>query len=298
MKQGFSSKPRYTFGILTTVAKDIFRSRYHAGLLSGIFRRLGTLGHELKVFTLPARPYRSLDGILLEHDLDALMILTWRWIHPEIARLIETTRHDRVLVFNDPLPGLRVHQVYTDIAAGMAQAVGYLAKKKYRTIGMLHGPKDVTFKEDGKIRKLPFIDTCLKENAFATALKTKKIPVKRTWIRAGEANSEAEGYRLMKRWLREKKLPRAIVCGNDDLAFGAIKAIQGAGLDCPADIAVTGFDDNEQAKSFTVPLTTVRQPLARMGADAVDILLAGLAGSSACPVRKSYPPELIVRKSA
>ena len=247
MKQGFSSKPRYTFGVLTTVAKDIFRSRYHAELLSGIFSRLGTLGHELKIFTLPAQPYHSLAGILQGHGLDGLLILTWRWIHPEIARLVETTRHDRVLVFNDPLPGIRVNHVYTDIAAGMAQAVGHLTKKNYRKIGMLHGPLEIPFRIGKKETRVPFIDTQLKEKGFLRALRKRRVPCNRRWIRAGAANSEAEGFRVMEKWLREKDLPEAIICGNDDLAFGALTALRGTGRN----IAVIGFDDVERAKSST-----------------------------------------------
>ena len=294
MKQGFSSKPRYTFGVLTTVAKDLFRSRYHAELLSGIFRRLAGLGHGLKLFTLPLRPYHSLDEILQEQGLDGLLILTWRWVHPGIARLIETTRHERVLVFNDPVPGLRVNHVYTDVAAGMVQAVAHLIKKKYRKIGMLHGPAEIPFQIGKKTVRVPFIDTRLKEKGFIRALKAKGVPYHRRWIRAGKANSEVEGYRVMKQWLREKKLPDAILCGNDDLAFGALTALQETGRK----IAVIGFDDLERAKSFTPSLTTVRQPLVRMGEDAAGILIAQREASSPAIVSRRYLPKLIVRKSA
>jgi len=94
----------YVFGILTTPAKDIFHSNYHLGLLAGILPRLKTSKSRLKIIMMSRKPFRTLDAILQEHKLDGLFILTWRWIHPEIARLIETSRHGRVLVFNDPVP--------------------------------------------------------------------------------------------------------------------------------------------------------------------------------------------------
>ncbi len=294
MRKGFSQKPRYTFGVLTTVAKDPFRSRYHAELLSGIFRRLAASGHGLKIFAPPLRPYRSLDEILRGQDLDGLLVLTWRWIHPEVARLIETARHERVLVFNDPVPGLRVNHVYTDVAAGMAQAVAHLLKKKYRRIGMLRGPAEIPFRTGKKTVRVPFIDTRLKEHGFIRALKAKGISCDRRWIRAGKANSEAEGHRVMKQWLREKKLPEAIVCGNDDLAFGALAALRRTGRK----IAVIGFDDLERAKSFSPPLTTVRQPLVRMGMDAAGILIRQRETSAPEILSRRYLPKLIVRKSA
>lgn len=290
-------KDRKTFGILTTPAKDIFHSNYHLGLLSGILPRIKAVKGRFKVVMMPARPYGSLDQILKEHGLDGLMILTWRWIHPKIAQLIETSRHTRVLVVNDPVSGLRINSLSTDTDAGMAQAVAHLVKKGHRKIGMLHGPWEVPFKAGRKKVKVTFIDTQLKVRGFIRALKIQRVPCDPAWLRSGAANSEAEGYRVMKKWLREKDLPGAIVCGNDDLAFGALKALKKAGKRAPRDMAVVGFDDNERAKSFSPPLTTVRQPLGRIGKDAVDILVGQIERPSSGPVSKRYLPKLIVRKT-
>ncbi len=287
-------KGSYTFGILTTPAKDIFHSNYHLGLLSGILPRIKAAGGRIKIIMMPAKPYKSLEEIFAKNGLDGLLILTWRWIHPSVAGLIETTAHSRVLVVNDPVSGLRVNNVSTDTASGMAQAVAHLVKKGCRKIGMLHGPMSVSFTVGKKKVLVPFIDTRLKEEGFVKALKAKRIPFHQKWIRAGKANSEAEGYRVMKKWLREKNLPEAIVCGNDDLAFGVLRALKESGKS----MAVIGFDDNEHAKSFSPPLTTVRQPLAQMGKDAVNILIRQIEGPAHQPVSKRYLPKLIVRKTA
>ncbi len=284
----------YVFGILTTPAKDIFHSNYHLGLLSGILPRVKAAKSHLKIVMMPPKPFRSLDAILQEHGLDGLLILTWRWIHPSVARLVETARHFRVLVVNDPVPGLQVNNVYTDTDAGMAQAVAHLAKKGYRRIGMLHGPWEVLFKVGQKKVKVPFIDTQLKVQGLLRALRSKRIPSREAWLRSGTANSEAEGYRVMKGWLREKDLPDAIVCGNDDLAFGVLRALK----ESKKKVAVIGFDDNERAKSFSPPLTTIRQPLGQMGKDAVDILTRQIEGRCSRPISKKYLPKLIVRKTA
>jgi LacI family transcriptional regulator, repressor for deo operon, udp, cdd, tsx, nupC, and nupG len=291
-------KHRKTFGILTTPAKNIFNSNYHRGLLSGILPRIKAVKGRLKVVMMPARPYRSLDQILDEHGLDGFMILTWRWIHPEIARLIEISRHVRVLVVNDPVPGLGVNNIYTDTDAGMAQAVAHLVKNGCRKIGMLHGPWEVSFKVGKKKIAVPFVDTRLKVKGLIRALKAERLLCDRGWFRSGGSNSEAEGCRVMKKWLLEKNLPEAIVCGNDDLAFGALKALKEAGKRAPQDMAIVGFDDNERAKSFSPPLTTVRQPLFQMGKDAVDILIRQIERPASGPISKQYLPKLIVRKTA
>jgi DNA-binding LacI/PurR family transcriptional regulator len=191
-----------------------------------------------------------------------------------------------------------VNNVSTDIDAGMALAVAHLVKKGHRKIGMLHGPMSVPFKIGTKKILVPFIDTRLKEDGFKKALKAKRVTVKKKWIRKGDTNTEGEGYRVMKKWLREKSLPEAILCGNDDLAFGALKALRDAGRRVPQDMAVIGFDDNERAKKFSPPLTTVRQPLARMGKDAVDILIRQIERPATRTISKRYFPELIVRRTA
>jgi len=287
-----------TLGLLTTPAKNIFHSNYHRGLLSGIMPRVRAAKANLKIIMMPVRPYRTLEEILSRHQVDGLMILTWRWIHPSVARLIERTKHARVLVVNDPVPGLRVNAVYTDVDAGMARAVAYLARKNYRKIGMLHGPWEVPFRVGKKKVAVPFIDTQLKVHGFIQALAARKVPCDPSWLRSGAANSEAEGYRVMKDWLREPDLPEAILCGNDDLAFGALKALKQTGKRVPQDMAVIGFDDNEYAKRSSPPLTTLRQPLAQMGRDAVDVLMCRIRHASSHPLSKKYLPELILRRSA
>ncbi|HOW58404.1 MAG TPA: substrate-binding domain-containing protein [Candidatus Omnitrophota bacterium] len=288
---------RYTFGLLTTVSKDIFRSRYHAEILSGIFHRIGSLGHALKIFTLSDEPCLSLERMLQRYDLDGLLILTWRWIRPDFAELIETTRHERVLVFNDPVPGLQCNILYTDVEAGMAQAVEHLAKRGYRKIGMLHGPRDVIFKDKGKKIKSPFIDTHLKTEGFLRAMKAHRFQVRGSWIRETMANTEPEGYRVMRRWLREKKLPEAMICGNDDLALGVLEALKEFGKAVPRDLAVVGFDDNDHAKNSRPLLTTIRQPLFQMAQDAINILIKRIERPELAPATQKYPPKLIVRKT-
>ena len=291
-------RSKYTFGILTTPAKDIFHSNYHLSLLRGIMPRIKAAGGRMKVIMMPATPFKSLEEILAKNGLDGLLILTWRWIHPSVAKLIETTRHPHVLVINDPVPGLKVNIIFTDTSAGMRQAIMHLVKIGRRKIGMLHGPWEVLFKNGRKKIRVPFVDTQLKVQGFLKTLKAKRIPRDQAWLRSGTANSEAEGYRVMKDWLREKDLPEAIVCGNDDLAFGAVKALKEAGKRVPQDVAVIGFDDNERAKNSSPPLTTVRQPLTQMGKDAVDILMRQIKRPALHLVAKQYTPKLIVRKTA
>jgi DNA-binding LacI/PurR family transcriptional regulator/serine phosphatase RsbU (regulator of sigma subunit) len=73
----------------------------------------------------------------------------------------------------------------------------------------------------------------------------------------------------------------AIVTANDWMALGALEALRLRGLRVPEDVAVVGFDDVEEARFATPPLTTVRQSPRQMGIEAVRLVLAQLGGNAA-----------------
>jgi LacI family transcriptional regulator len=70
----------------------------------------------------------------------------------------------------------------------------------------------------------------------------------------------------------------ALFCASDMIALGALRALLNAGLRVPDDVALVGFDDMPFAATMNPPLTTVRQPLAELGRQAVQILLSLIEG--------------------
>jgi LacI family transcriptional regulator len=94
-----------------------------------------------------------------------------------------------------------------------------------------------------------------------------------------------------------RELPDAIVCCNDQMAIGAMRELQAAGIRVPADIAVTGFDDIRFGALFTPPLTTVRQSLRLIGERACALLLERIADPALPRRAERLPTELIVRES-
>jgi LacI family transcriptional regulator len=93
-----------------------------------------------------------------------------------------------------------------------------------------------------------------------------------------------------------RKLPRAILCANDQTALGVIHALAQRGIRVPQDVAITGFDDVPVARHLHPPLTTIRQPMQELGVKAFDILFSRIStgGGKADTV---LPVELIVRES-
>ena len=94
------------------------------------------------------------------------------------------------------------------------------------------------------------------------------------------------------------KPPTAIMCSNDLLAIGAIRALHGRGLRIPEDIAVTGFDDFDFAELVVPALTTVRVPGYELGSTAAELLMTIIEGSEPTERRVIVPVAIQVRESA
>src|ERR1700739_2588742 len=105
------------------------------------------------------------------------------------------------------------------------------------------------------------------------------------------------GYPFTKQLLAHRKPFTALFAYNDISAIGAIRAIQEQGLSVPQDISVVGFDDIPGAAFNTPSLTTVRQPLNRMGEVAAQSLLERIEGKKDYPNEIAIDPELVVRES-
>ncbi len=97
--------------------------------------------------------------------------------------------------------------------------------------------------------------------------------------------------------LLDAKIPfDAVLAANDDMAFGAIRALREAGLRVPRDISVTGFDDLRAARLSSPPLTSVSQPFDELAVHALRSILAQCSGEPV-PEVSSCPTQLRVRRS-
>jgi DNA-binding LacI/PurR family transcriptional regulator len=106
------------------------------------------------------------------------------------------------------------------------------------------------------------------------------------------------GYPVVRDLLERTRDFTAIFCFNDIAAIGAVRALADAGLSCPGDVSVVGFDDISSAMYMTPRLTTVRQPLHRMGGMATQLLLRRIQfPNEVYPETVTFDPELMVRES-
>jgi DNA-binding LacI/PurR family transcriptional regulator len=187
-----------------------------------------------------------------------------------------------IVVVNDQYPGAFVHSVMISNEDGSRAAAEHLVSLGHRRIAFIGDQ----FGYQSDTERLA---------GYKEALKSSGIPIDPELVVRGDGKSEA-ALRAMDQLLALKNPPTAVCCYNDMTALGAMRSIRMHRLRVPDDISVTGFDDLFVASYAEPPLTTIRQPMRRMGQIAMEDLINLMSGQDSI-VRGKIKPELIVRES-
>jgi DNA-binding LacI/PurR family transcriptional regulator len=180
-----------------------------------------------------------------------------------------------------------VTNIVLDHKKAAALALEHLHQLGHRRIAFMKGPEIIP---DTEYRWLSIVQ-------MARKLKIEVRPELNIQLGA-DSWSPQVGYEPMKALLARTRDFTAIFCFNDISAIGVIRAIHDAGLRVPEDISVAGFDDIISAAYQKPSLTTVRQPLRRMGSEGAQVLLDLIANpQKTFPAEIVMEPELIVRES-
>jgi len=156
---------------------------------------------------------------------------------------------------------------------------------------------------DHGYRRLAFVgnpvgspDAAARWQGFRAAHRDAGRPAPSEPLRFG--HDQASGIHAAEQILKSRLRPRAVVCMNDETALGMLVSMLGHGLRVPDDIAITGFDDLPVSALTSPPLTTVRQPVRKLGVRALQTLLT-LIERAAKPVILDavLPTEVVIRSS-
>jgi LacI family xylobiose transport system transcriptional regulator len=170
----------------------------------------------------------------------------------------------------------------TNWAGGLA-ATRHLLGLGHRRIAMLSGPTE-------------WLCCRARLDGFQAAMDAAGVPVDRELTRISVLYGEG-GLRDGRELLALPYPPTAIFTANDLQALGVYEAAREAGVRIPEDLSVVGFDDLPLVRWAGPPLTTVRQPLADMGATAARLVLAIAHGEQPAQTRVELATTLIVRES-
>lgn len=141
-------------------------------------------------------------------------------------------------------------------------------------------------------------DAAERLRGYRAALRNNGLALNKSLERDGDF-TEAGGYAATKELLAIKPRPTAIFAANDSMAIGALSALRESGVRVPGEISVAGFDDIPLARYMDPPLSSVKVPIAKLGARAVEMLLNGITrkGKRHPRQRDRVSTDLVIRRS-
>lgn len=179
-------------------------------------------------------------------------------------------------------PGVALSAIVADSREGAASAADHVMQLGHRRIAVIVGPPDSA----SSTERLAGV-----KDALARAgLPMGVVPV------AACAGDVASGRAAAASLLALVPRPTAILCYNDLAAVGALHAIADAGLACPADVSVVGFDDVPVASMVSPSLTTVAQAVDEMARWSVERIAAQIAARWGHVAGEAAPSPLIIRE--
>lgn len=216
--------------------------------------------------------------MLHERAVDGLLLL-------DTPARIETTLPVVAISAHTTTPGATNIVLDHDLAGALA--LGHLRELGHERIAFMRGPKsisDAQYRWQGIVQAAEQLGMTIDYKLVITLDDLDQTPL--------------HGYEAMKKLLGKTRDFTAIFCFNDICAFGAMRALDDAGLSVPGDISVIGFDDITGAAYHRPSLTTVQQPLAEMGRRGAQILLERIQNPSASfPESIISEPRLVLRES-
>jgi len=201
-----------------------------------------------------------------------------------------------VVAISSHSPVANVTNIVLDHHLAVEQALTHLRSLGHRRIAFMRGPRAIP---DSEFRWKAIQQVAREMNHKLDPALVIRIDSAGWSMKTGYHPMAPEiGYRPMQALLEKTRDFTAVFCFNDIAAIGAIRALKDAGLTVPGDVSVVGFDDIQSAAYTTPSLTTVRQPLLKMGKRGAQVLLERIANrEKEFPAEIVMAPELVIRES-
>lgn len=274
-----------TIGLVVDVFGPRFSDPLFSELLAGIGNEAAVQGFDLLVATTPPDTEDELQAyrrLVRGRRVDGLIVVRTRVHDRRVEFLLE--QQVPFVTFGRSVDAERFSWVDVDGERGIYEVVWRLIAAGHRRIAMLQPNVPIMFAQ-------------FRERGYRAAMAAHKLPVDESWI-VREPLTEDGGYEGMQRLLKLPAPPTAVLASNDQMAIGAIRALQERGLRAGEDVAVIGFDDIPLAKHIHPPLTTLRQPIYEIGRLLCRTLIGLLRGELEGPQHILLEPDLVVRESA
>jgi LacI family transcriptional regulator len=279
-----------TIGYIMPVDSPHFADSYFSEFIEGLGDETAALGSDLLIATAPPgqqvekNAYQQwvenskVDGLVL----DRLNVYDWR-VQYLLEKRVPFSSLERSLQTDPSEAPASYPSVEVDSAGGLVQLVLHVAENGFHRLAYIGGPPTLKIQVD-------------RFAGFQKGLVKAGLRFTEGFIEAGDLTS-AGGYAATQRLLSIPDPPDAILCVNDATAFGALRAIDEAGMKTGQEIAVAGFDGVRDARYSNPPLTTLDQPVYEIARQLVRLLTAQISGQPLADDRIVLQPTLLTRAS-
>jgi LacI family transcriptional regulator len=283
MAQRLQKSRTDTLGFILPTFGPRFSDPFFSEFLAGIGNKASALGFDLLVSTRSPgdsemEAYRA---FVNGRRVDGFIIVRTRLNDPRIEylqkELLPFAVFGRIEEENDFL------LVDEDGQLGMENLVSHLLELGHRRFGVITPPSNFTF-------------TQFRLNGIRLGLAKAGLSMDPLLLLEGDLTQRA-GYRLGMQLLNQPQPPTAIIACNDLMAYGVISAAQELGLTVGQDISIAGFDDIPMSEHMHPPLTTLRQPIYKIGEMLCEMLVKSITGETLEQTQVILQPKLVVRQS-
>jgi DNA-binding LacI/PurR family transcriptional regulator len=252
---------------------------FYGPVLESVIEHIGKKGYSLFISSDKGLKNSSgermlrkrVDGVILASQTSPK--IAGNFIHKEIP----------VVLINYRLDMKGAYSILSDDAGGIMSAVRYLAKAGHRDIGFI----------EGRFTRFIFKR---RHQGFVDAMKNADLTAHAAFNAETEATIQ-DAFASVYALLKGRKHPSALLCTNDVVAVGAVKAALRRGLRVPDDISVVGYDNSELCAACEPALTSIDPNTWELGALAVDCLLRQIDGERPRQTAATVKTRLVERES-
>ena len=255
-------------------------------VLVGLKHGIGALRYDLLLFATEqpgsnrGEPHSYLRRVR-HHSVDGVVLMGVEADDPEVQKLLAS--QTPIIGVDIEIAGPRASYVTSDNITGARLAVRHLHGLGHRRIATISGRRGTKAGDDRTL-------------GYRGEAQALGLEVPTGYEQEGDFYAET-GEAGMHALLRLDTPPTAVFAASDMMAVGALKALRDAGVRCPEDVAIVGFDDNALAGLLSPAITTVRQEAPEMGIAAGRSLIEMIEDPQVIAPVRVLPVELVVRES-
>lgn len=265
--------------VIPTGVAAIFTDPYFPLLIQGVSAACNALEYTVMLWLAePEYERRMIYQILHNGLLDGVIITSMQMQDP-IVQSLYNSKMPFILVGRHPT--LDVNYIDVDNYTGALDGTAHLLRQGKKRVAAITGPQNTISGYD-------------RYQGYLEALRQRNVPFNAELVAEGDF-SEMSGYACMQKLLNRKV--DAVFAASDAMAYGAMRAIREANLYIPENIAVIGFDDLPPSAHTDPPLTSVRQPVQRMGSLVTETLVDIIRHPNGQTRHIILPTELVIRET-